>query len=258
MTRSAADVIREASERWPALAASLATLADDASLDATLCARAHAADVLLARLCLAGDPAALAILERTSLAPAASLLERRRFARSLVDEGLQLARLRLLTTGPQGGAPALVGYSGDGPLARFVEIVASHAVLGLKQQGERDPVELVADFVAAGKPDSAHALASREVSDLLKVAVRDAIAELSPRQRALLRFSIIEAKNYDALAKVYGVSRATVARWMSEARAVVAERVRAQLAPALGERSDDLALSLSHVDLSLSRLLGGA
>jgi len=93
-------------------------------------------------------------------------------------------------------------------------------------------------------------------------AFRQALAELTPRERSLLRLNLVDGISIDALAPMYAVSRATVARWLASARHALQSRTVAapsrhtQLA---GADLDGLMASLdSGFDLSLRRFVAEA
>ena len=75
-------------------------------------------------------------------------------------------------------------------------------------------------------------------------ALRAAMAALEPRARALLRLHYIEGMSLDALGPVYGVHRATTARWLAAARAELLSGVKRELAQRLGGASRRAVASL--------------
>jgi len=90
----------------------------------------------------------------------------------------------------------------------------------------------------------------------------DALAELPPHDRSLLRLHYIEGLSLDRLAVMERVHRATVARWLSDARSTVLSRVRTLLAERLklsGHEGESLLRFVrSRLDLSLRRALDSA
>jgi RNA polymerase sigma-70 factor (ECF subfamily) len=219
-----------------------------------------AADLALAAACLAGDPAAVARLEGELIAPALRALARHGFTPSTLVEAAQVARLRLLFPSEQGAAAALASYTGEGPLGRFVEVVVTHAAAGLSRGVPARDLDTIAEselIERLGVKDVEAMLARAEERAVVRDAVQRAIASLTPRERAILRFHLLDRRTHEDIAQVYGVTRMTVARWLDEARAKLSQRTRSAVAGALGEVG--LAeMALSQIDLSLSRLLGGA
>jgi RNA polymerase sigma-70 factor (ECF subfamily) len=82
---------------------------------------------------------------------------------------------------------------------------------------------------------------------------------LTPRQRSLLRLHVLDGVTLAQLARSYQVHRATIVRWLAQARAEILERTRVAMAQRLRLPEGELeALHLtvsSQLDLSLKRLL---
>jgi RNA polymerase sigma-70 factor (ECF subfamily) len=93
-------------------------------------------------------------------------------------------------------------------------------------------------------------------------ALREALACLEPRLRSVLRSTYVDGVSADKLAKLYGVHRVTVARWLGDARLAVAEDTRRRMAVALAVPAEEsesiLRLVRSRLDLSLGALDAGA
>ena len=70
----------------------------------------------------------------------------------------------------------------------------------------------IADSAPEGKLDRARWLSC------LEHGLAHALERLSPRERNVLRMHYGHALSIDAIGRVYGVHRATVARWLSTAR----------------------------------------
>jgi len=95
--------------------------------------------------------------------------------------------------------------------------------------------------------------------ETVDAALRAALAGLDARSRALLRYQLIDGWSIDQVGKLYGVHRATAARWLSDAREALGELIRAELAARLRIATEDVdsivRLVQSRVDMSLDRLL---
>lgn len=221
---------------------------------------ARAAELELAAACLRGEPTALAQLEAGFIAPAASALARHGFSPTVIAEATQIARLRLVIQSEQGAPPALLGYTGVGPLGRFVEVVVAHAAAGISR-GRRDvPLDDPGEdalLTHLGIHDVEAMLSRAHERAVVRSAVQRALASLTPRERALLRFHLLDRRTHDQIGAVYGVTRVTVARWLSQAIAKLTDRARTAVAQALGQEGVS-ELLLGEIDLSLSRILGGA
>ncbi|MBZ0236411.1 MAG: helix-turn-helix domain-containing protein, partial [Deltaproteobacteria bacterium] len=94
----------------------------------------------------------------------------------------------------------------------------------------------------------------------LEAALRRAGEALTERERALLRLAFVDGLNVDQVGDVYGVHRATAARWIARARTRVFELtrddLRARLALTPTEFESVVRLVRSQVELSLTRLFG--
>jgi RNA polymerase sigma-70 factor (ECF subfamily) len=249
-------------EAWPAIRieeeAWLGHLAGRLREGAPLLAQLEAIDaggLYLAAACLRGVPAAIEAFEREVLPSAKRALAGRADA-AVVDEILQRVRARLLTQ--LHGAPRLAIYGGRGPIGGFVRTVAVHLLSD--DEAAARPTE--DDDALAALPEAADVeagLCRLDQQAQFREAFREALATLSPRDRALLRLSLLDGLSIDDLAPMYGAHRATVARWLTAARELLAARTRQALATRLGLRPAELESLLggvlSRFDLSLSRLM---
>jgi RNA polymerase sigma-70 factor (ECF subfamily) len=96
---------------------------------------------------------------------------------------------------------------------------------------------------------------------VLVAALEGALTKLEPRAKTLLKLTFVDALNIEQVGQIYGVHRATVARWLVEVRRRLFESVRSELAPDKKLPSVELVSLIdslrSEVQLSLSRILGG-
>jgi RNA polymerase sigma-70 factor (ECF subfamily) len=89
------------------------------------------------------------------------------------------------------------------------------------------------------------------------------VTELSVRDRGLLRLHFVQSCSIDTIGRMYGVHRATAARWIVRTRKLVASRVRRRLQQELGEENESditsmIAALRSDMGLSITGLLGPA
>jgi RNA polymerase sigma-70 factor (ECF subfamily) len=93
----------------------------------------------------------------------------------------------------------------------------------------------------------------------LKDAFGRAVAQLSARERNLLYYACVEDLGVDAMGELYGVHRATAARWLANARMALFKHLRAALLAQLRVRPDELEsivrMMLSKVEITLERYL---
>jgi len=211
----------------------------------------HAADVYLACACAAGDRAALAAFERAYLSLIDGFLRGVRATPELIDEVRQHLRERLFL----GERPRIEDYSGRGTLASWLRVAALRAASNLRRaSGARDRAEARAPAVSPVPLDPELALVRSRHSNDFESALRDAFAALDERERNLLRLHFLDGLGIDGLAPVFGVHRATVARWLAAARARLQEAVLALLRDRLDVDARELE-SLARVvrsDLEIS------
>ena len=82
----------------------------------------------------------------------------------------------------------------------------------------RAPVGPLADGGIAHSARLDGDLEARRFGDVVRSATEAAFAELTPRQRNLLRHATFHRLGIDELAIIYGVHRTTTARWLQRTR----------------------------------------
>ena len=274
--------VRPAFEGWPELEASLdALLAEargrwpDLAVDADGVARylaertcpdavqpalpACAADLVLAHGCVRGDAAAIARFNREILPAADRVLSRLGLSAADADDVRQEVRTRLLVgSGAEPGK--LATYQGTGPLGQWVCAVAGRQALGMLRR--QRPLEVLDDDIL-DDTDDPHLLAlkTRHRAEF-KAAFQAALAELEPRDRAVLRALLVDDRTVGEIAAVHGIHRVTASRWIARIRAALLGGTRSRLRHTLhlADRDLDSLIRLvdSGLDLSLYRLLADA
>ncbi len=201
------------------------------------------------------DAAALACFERRVAPRIKAALRKLGATDAEADEHVQTTRTRLLVD--DGGA-RLKTYRGLGSFDAFATTAAVRAWHSSHQKAK--PAD--GDDALARLPTTAdleRALARTGQKQHFADAFRQALAELSPRERALLRLNLVDGASIDELAPMYAVSRATVARWLAAARVSLQGRTVRALAQRTklgGAELDGLMASLeSGFDLSLRRFV---
>jgi RNA polymerase sigma-70 factor, ECF subfamily len=232
------------------------------SVDPTAASR-FPADLYLAAACVARDPAALTIFDRDVLTSARGAIGAIDASAEFIDEALQRLRTNLMVG--DGAAPRLLHYAGRGPLRAWVGIAAARtALMMLRSQKRAREVARTDDdwtttlaMISTNNPELE--LLKRQYATAFSEALHDAVRELEPRLRAVLKMSFVDALTIDEIGAVYAVHRATAARWIHRACDEVYERTRALLAEKLELSDTDLdrmnALVRSQLDVSLSQLL---
>jgi RNA polymerase sigma-70 factor, ECF subfamily len=220
-------------------------------------------EVFLACACALGDSTAIAAFERAYFGVIPAALSRLALGRDEIAEIEQILRVRLFVTDPDSetAMPRIVAYAGQGQLGGLLRVAAVRAGLnmlrdrGRLDQGDDDGLEQVP--IAADNPELAKLKAQHRVA--FKAAFEEAVATLAPRERSLLDLSIVKRLGIDRIGAIYGVHRATAARWVTSARDNLSRAVQRILATRLGTRGGELENLLplveSQIELSLERLL---
>ncbi|HEU0030467.1 MAG TPA: sigma-70 family RNA polymerase sigma factor [Kofleriaceae bacterium] len=264
--RALTEALATARSRWPGVAI------DDRDVASELGRRwtaggppvpPFAAELVLARACLRGDAAAVRVFHREMFDRVERVLGKLGLSAADADDIKQDVRAKLLTS--DGGEPKLALYHGTGPLAQWVASVAGREALMLLRK--RKPLlgkeESLGDdeLMDAADDPALNALKTRHSAEF-KGAFQAAVAELEPRDRAILRALIVDNRTINEIAAVYGIHRVTASRRVSELRHALLQGTRKRLRErlALDEPSLDSAIRLidSNLDLSLFRLLADA
>lgn len=219
----------------------------------------HAADLYLALACSLGDKRALAELEKLfELLPEALA---RLASRAPVDEVVQAVRTKLLVA--EKGEPKILDYAGRGPLGGWLRVTAVRTALSMARKTNpaagvpvtREILLAVPDFT--DDPELAH-FRDRYKTEF-KSAFEQAVAALEPRERNLLRLSLVDGLNIDQIGVVFGVHRATAARWIQKSIENVQSGTRERLVERLrmseAELESLMGVLRSSLELSIQRLL---
>jgi RNA polymerase sigma-70 factor (ECF subfamily) len=222
-----------------------------------------AEEVFLACACALGDSAAIAAFERAHFGVIPAALSRLALGRDEIAEIEQVLRVRLFVADPENESamPRIVAYAGHGQLGGLLRVAAVRAGLNmLRDRGRLDHTDddgLEHVPIASDDPELAKLKAQHRAA--FKAAFEEAIRTLEPRERSLLDLSIVKRMGIDRIGAIYGVHRATAARWVTSARDNLSRAVHKILATRLGARGSDLdnllPLVESQIELSLERLL---
>jgi RNA polymerase sigma-70 factor (ECF subfamily) len=214
-------------------------------------------ELTLARACAAGDTTAIAEVERRADLTLRRALGRLRLDASAADDVRQAVRTKLFV-GDGDKPPAIASYEGKGPLVGFLRAVVVHAALSAKRRDRRHDGDSVIEGLAAS--DDPGLLVVRETYGAsFAQAFRDALAELSARERNVLRLVYVEGLTVEQVAVTYGVHRVSVSRWLGTARGTLQGTTNALLRTRLSLGASEAAsvarLCLADLDVSLNRLL---
>jgi len=244
---------------WPDLGASYNLGSHDAARKKAYDELMSPEDQPLVEGCLRGDAEA----QRTFVTRFGPVIDAvaRRFSRKIsADDARQLVLARLLV-GEAGATSRLAAFRGEGSLAGFVRVVAARVLVNALEKKTEDVLaeSMVELAASSGSPEDA--LRDAEGRTRVKRAFEDAVAELDERDRALLRYTLIDGASIDAIGSLYGVHRATAARWLEAAKESLGRAMRRALdrsGTVPRDRADAIHSSVvSRVDLSLARVLEG-
>jgi len=215
----------------------------------------RAGELYLATACTAGVARAIADLDTHYLSGLVAVLVRRGHDAATAADAVQTVRVRFLV-GEAGRAPRISEYDGRGSLATWLHVAATRIAISARRRYQREVADEV-ELVAAERGPELDLLRRQFGAEFLET-FRSAFCALAPRERTLLRYQVIDRLGIDRIAAIYGVHRATAARWVAHARDALVEGVRRALQARLrvGVEELDSLLRLVHSRLELSlRLL---
>ena len=218
-------------------------------------------ELTLALCCARGDAEAIATFEALYFRDVDVAL------RGIADKGVDLddikQRLRTrLFVAPDGGRARIVDAVGHGDLGALVRIAATRLALNDVRGDRRREArsKKFTDDVAVLQPaaDTPELEVVRRTHQArFKAAFEAAVARLTPRDRTLLRYHLVDHLTIDDLARMHGVHRSSAARWLANARRLVAEYTQEHLSDVVDDQSALpalLALVRSRLDLSITRV----
>lgn len=231
-----------------------AELAADPTLAARL-ARLDAGETALCWAAAAGDAEAVRRVDALLVPQVTQAMRRFRADAALIDEIAQQVRIRLLVPG-SAGQPAPIGrYALAGNLVGLIRVAAVRAALNLRDLGRKlESADDALDGVV-GEADPGLADLKRRYAREFERAFAAATAQLTARERNLLRLHLSARASIDDIARMYRTHRATAARWINAARDKLAEGTRAELQAQLQLPADELASLLRLVRTEATRLL---
>lgn len=242
---------------WPAIELDFTTFSSFAAdkLDGGPLDELRGDDLYLVVGCIAQIEQAIIALDTHYLSPIASRLVRSGYDASTSDDALQALRMRLLVAEP-GQLPRLSRYDGRGSLAVWLRVAATRIAINARDRQRREISDEI--DVLSAEPSAELDLLRRRFGAELTPAFRRAFVALSSRDRTLLRYQVLERLGIDRVAAIYGIHRATAARWLALARESLAAGLRNALQIRFGIAGEELdsVLRVVHVELELTpRLL---
>lgn len=218
---------------------------------------AHGCDLYLASACAEGDRDALRVFEEELIGKVDVYVARSNVPREWANEVRQRVRVKLLV----GKDPAIGRYRGEGPLGALVRVTAVRVAVDVVAAGagrvhDGEIVDQLVSMDASPEVDAAKSL----YGERFRGAIEHSLAQLSVRDKTLLRLHFVDGLNIDGIGAIYRVHRATVARWLVAIRGRVLEDFRSRLALNLGGTPSEVRslvkLLRDDVQVSVKRLLG--
>jgi RNA polymerase sigma-70 factor, ECF subfamily len=261
LSEALARVVADARKQWPGI------LLDEGEFAAYLAERTapdedgatlplHAVDLYLAWACVRGDATAVGHFDDAVLDRTGRVLARLGLSGADADDVKQDLRVRLLLP-IDGAPPRLASYQGIGPLVTWTSAVAGRQGLALKRR-QKPHQELDDDLLGATDDPYLAALRDRHRQEF-KAAFQGAVADLAPRDRAVLRALLVDDRGIGEIAFFFGIHRVTASRWIARIRGTLLSGTRARLRLALSLDESDLDSVIlmvdSQLDVSLYRLL---
>ncbi len=220
--------------------------------------RLPAADLYLVCACARHDPAALRAFDASFVGEVEPALRQSGLFPDLVDEVKQRLRIKLLMA-TDGHPPRILDYMGRGGLHGWLRVIAVREGLNAMRADRRALAANLSDVpLVSGDPALEHVKARYRVE--FRQAIAEAAATLEPRERNVLRQYYLDGFTFEALAGMYRVHLATVARWVEKAREALFSATRRVLVTRMNIPRDDidsvLRLIESQLEVSARDLLG--
>lgn len=216
------------------------------------------AELFLAFACAEHDPVALGHFERCCLAGVPAALAPLTRDRALSEDVIQQLRFRFFVTPP----PRILEVLGRGSLEGWVRAAAVRLALDVLRSRSASDERALEDalFREAAEPAELTLMVDRHGPDFRRAFLR-AFRGLSARELAVLKLHLVDRASIDQIGEIYGIHRATAARWVSRVREVLRERTLAAFQQ-VGSVAESQLSSLVRVlvkdqDFSLERRLRG-
>lgn len=175
-------------------------------------------DLYLAAACASGDVMAIRAFEDAYRSEMKMALRKGGAKAQLRDDILQAVRTKLFVASP-GERPKIAEYTGTGELRHWVRIVVVRNSINVmtRQPREAPAEEEVFATLLDGDDDPELACVKRRYKHEFERSIADAFRSLEPQEQKLLRATCVDGLGIDAIAPLFDVHRATVARWLVQA-----------------------------------------
>jgi len=264
LERTLRDYVVAARAAWPQLAFEASDLIEYVarrSSGGTVPPAIYAGDVLLAFACVRGLADAVNVFATAFRGVIRRVMARRGVEQADTDDVSQSVFERLLVGTPAGSAPKIAEYRGNGPLRSWVSTTAATTLAMMRRSAarRREQPDDGTDQIALHQADPELRYLKERYKVEIEAAVVRALARLDDRQRTLLKMQLGERVSIDRLGAMYGVNRATAARWLVAAREALVsgarDEIRAELHLTETEYDSLTALVRSDLHVSIARHL---
>jgi RNA polymerase sigma-70 factor (ECF subfamily) len=157
-----------------------------------------------------------------------------------------------------GASSPLLGYSGNGSLMGWLLVTVTRRAwkASRRQRGvTATDDDALLERVLEGQRDPAMELFKQQHADTFRACIKSAFVRLTAKDRNLLRLHHLDGVQTAELARMHGVHRATIVRWLADARLSFVSNFRDEFATRLNAprlEVDSLArVFLSGLDISL-------
>jgi RNA polymerase sigma-70 factor, ECF subfamily len=221
--------------------------------------RLHGSDLYLACACAVGDDAGLRYFDEHFVSQIDLFLARQRATPAFCDEVRQTVRHRLLVAN-RGAEPRIAGYTGRGPLGGWLRAAALRVATDLRRAGKRHAARTDnVSMLGAHLPDPELQLLKTRYAADVRACMEAALAQISPKERLLLRLAYLDEVPPENIAQSYRVHRTTVVRWLATIREQILKETRRRLGERLKIQASQLDSLIgavhSQLEVSVARLL---
>ena len=241
-------VIAAVHARWPAVHVDPTALASVLGANPVASTSPLAVDLALACALAAGDRGALEVFERELLPDVRGAIARLDRSGDLMDDVMQQVREKLLVAD---GRPRIGEYRGRGPLVAWIQAVAINEALALRRARRRDHALDDNALLIAVESDPLLAITKHAYRQEFTEAFSAGLAALNPHDRTLLRMCFVDAIGTERLAALYAVHRATMFRWLRDARSCLIQHLRTEMVARTGIDHDEVDSLIRAVGSSL-------
>jgi len=221
----------------------------------------YGSDIYLALACGKAEPKALRILERCYFPALSAQLTRSGFDENSRKDVFQQVLLHLCA-GPN---PRILTYAGRASLGSWLGVTTTRFALNMSskvKKGRALPADITLDSLVASNTNPEARVAMEKARPIFQLALQAALDALPERDRTLLRMCFVDGLTIDGIGSIYGVHRATAARWIASIREGILKKVQSVLVLDFGLRASEFEslvfLVKSELQLSLRRDLGAA